>query len=178
MERKVKMVFNIFKSSDKVHQTEVNISNEMKEDAKVFVETILKKADFDSVVAINNDTDDVIYIMIEDEFETARIIGKDGQTLTSIQVITQSYLTKKYNQYVPIFVDCNEYFSFRIEKAQNKAKELEEKLNEERPSIELFPMTALERRAIHTLYKDNEKVKTHSVGEGDDRRIILSLKDA
>ena len=94
MERKVKMVFNIFKSSDKVHQTEVNISNEMKEDAKVFVETILKKADFDSVVAINNDTDDVIYIMIEDEFETARIIGKDGQTLTSIQVITQSYLTK------------------------------------------------------------------------------------
>ena len=116
--------------------------------------------------------------MIEDEFETARIIGKDGQTLTSIQVITQSYLTKKYNQYVPIFVDCNEYFSFRIEKAQNKAKELEEKLNEERPSIELFPMTALERRAIHTLYKDNKKVKTHSVGEGDDRRIILSLKDA
>ena len=87
MERKVKMVFNIFKSSDKIHQTDVNISNEMKEDAKSFVETILEKANFNSVVAINNDTDDVIYIMIEDEYETARIIGKDGQTLTSIQLL-------------------------------------------------------------------------------------------
>jgi len=37
-------------------------------------------------------------------------------------------------------------------------------------------MTALERRAIHTLYKDSDNVETHSVGEGEDRRIVLSLK--
>ena len=172
------MVFNLFKSSEKTDQEPITISSEMKDDAKAFVEGILEKANFNSIVAINNDTNDVIYIMIDDEYETARIIGKDGQTLTSIQVLTQSYLTKKYSQYVPIFVDCNEYFSYRIEKAQNKAKELEDKLSDERPSIELFPMTALERRAIHTLYKDDHRVKTHSIGEGDDRRIILSLKDA
>ena len=37
-------------------------------------------------------------------------------------------------------------------------------------------MTALERRAIHMLYKDSDRISTHSVGEGDDRRIVLSLK--
>ena len=62
--------------------------------------------------------------MIEDEYETARIIGKDGQT----HLISSNFAIvhdKKYSQYVPLFVDCNEYFSLKIEKAQNKAKELE-----------------------------------------------------
>ena len=170
------MIFNLFKSSAKGEINTININSDMKDDAKEFIENILEKANFNAVVALNNDVDDVIYLMIDDEYETARIIGKDGQTLQSFQLLLQSFLTKKYSQYVPVFVDCNEYFSNRIEKAQNKAKELESRLSDDRPSIELFPMTALERRAIHTLYKNSDNVETHSVGEGEDRRIVLSLK--
>ena len=77
-----------------------------------------------------------------------------------------------------MFVDCNDYFAIKIEKAQSKAKELEDKLSDERTSIELFPMTALERRAIHTMYKDHPTITTHSIGEGDDRRLVLSQKNA
>jgi spoIIIJ-associated protein len=172
------MIFNLFKSSQNNEADTISINDEMKTDAKEFIESILQKANFNAVVAINNDINDVIYLMIEDEYETARIIGKDGQTLTSFQVILQSYMTKKYNHYIPLFVDCNEYFSLKIEKAQKKAKELEKKLSEDRDSIELFPMTALERRAIHTLYKDHNSITTHSVGQGDDRRIVLSKKSA
>ncbi len=172
------MIFNLFKSTTENKTESTTITNEMKEDAKSFIETILTKANFNAIVAINNDSNDVIYIMIDDEYETARIIGKDGQTLQSFQVVAQSYLTKKYNQYVPVFIDCNEYFSYRIEKAQNKAKELEEKLSESRTSIELFPMNSLERKAIHSLYSENSKFTTHSIGQGEDRRIVLSLKDA
>lgn len=169
-------MFNLFKSPASEKST--TITQEMKNDAKEFIETILTKANFKAIVAINNDVNDHIYLMIEDEFETARIIGKDGQTLTSFQLVLKSYMAKKYNQYIPLFVDCNEYFSLKIEKAQSKAKELEKKLSDERESIELFPMTAIERRAIHTLYKDSNKITTHSVGEGDDRRIVLSRKSA
>lgn len=172
------MIFNLFKSSPSNDTETVSITQEMKTEAKEFIETILKKANFNAIVAINNDIDDVVYLMIEDEYETARIIGKDGQTLTSFQVVLQSYMAKKYDQYIPLFVDCNEYFSLKIEKAQTKAKELEKKLSDERESIELFPMTALERRAIHTLYKDHSSITTHSVGTGDDRRIVLSRKSA
>ncbi len=172
------MIFSLFKTTPNNNTETMSISPDMKKDAKEFIETVLSKANFNAIVAINNDVNDLIYLMIEDEYETARIIGKDGQTLTSFQVILQSYMAKKYNQYVPLFVDCNEYFSLKIEKAQNKAKELEQKLSDERESIELFPMTALERRAIHTLYKDHQTITTHSVGQGDDRRIVLSRKGA
>ncbi len=169
-------MFNLFKSPASEKST--TITQEMKNDAKEFIETILSKANFNAIVAINNDVDDHIYLMIEDEFETARIIGKDGQTLTSFQLVLKSYMAKKYNQYIPLFVDCNEYFSLKVEKAQSKAKELERKLSDDRESIELFPMTAIERRAIHTLYKDSDEITTYSIGEGDDRRIVLSKKSA
>ncbi|MEK9727832.1 MAG: R3H domain-containing nucleic acid-binding protein [Candidatus Margulisiibacteriota bacterium] len=172
------MIFNLFKQQTTDKSDTINITEDMKNDAKSFIEIILEKANFNAVVAINNDSNDVIYLMIDDEYETARIIGKDGHTLQSFQLLTQSYLAKKYNQYVPVFIDCNEYFSFRIEKAQNKARELEEKLSESRTSIELFPMNSLERKAIHSLYTNSDKYTTHSIGQGEDRRIVISLKDA
>ena len=50
-------------------------------------------------------------------------------------------------------------FHTELKKHKIKQKELEDKLSDERPSIELFPMTALERRAIHTLYKDDTSSK-------------------
>ena len=145
------MIFNLFKPIQDNQTESISITSEMKDEAKEFIETLLDKANFNAVVAFNNDFEDVIYLMIDDEYETARIIGKDGQTLQSFQTILQSYLSKKFNQYIPVFIDCNEYFSFKIEKAQNKAKELEERLSSERTSIELFPMSALERKAIHPL---------------------------
>lgn len=171
------MIFNLFKSeTDKTPFEKPSFTEEMKKEAKEYIETILKKANFNSIVAINNDSEDSIHIMIEDENETARIIGKDGQTLLSLKTLLQSYISRKFNQPVPVFVDCNEYFSLKIEKAQGRAKELEKKLDENRNSIELFPMSALERKAIHTLYQNNKTIKTYSIGEGDDRRIVLALK--
>jgi len=89
------MIFNLFKSSAKGEINTININSDMKDDAKEFIENILEKANFNAVVALNNDVDDVIYLMIDDEYETARIIGKEGQTLQSFQLLLQSFLTKK-----------------------------------------------------------------------------------
>ena len=171
------MIFNFFKTESENKPFEsVEITDEMKTTAKEYIQNILTKANFNPVVAINNDSEDLIFIMIEEENETARIIGKDGQTLLSLKTLLQSYVSKTFGRSIPVFVDCNEYFSLKIEKVQNKAKELEKKLDEDRNSIELFPMTSIERRAIHTLYKDNKTIRTYSIGEGEDRRIVLALK--
>ena len=154
------MIFNLFKSDAEEKSFETpTFTEEMKKEAKEYIETILKKANFNSIVAINNDSEDLIYVMIEDENETARIIGKDGQTLLSLKTLLQSYISRKFDQPIPVFVDCNEYYSIKIEKAQNKAKDLEKKLNEDKNSIELFPMSAIERRAIHTLIKIIKQLK-------------------
>ena len=172
------MIFNFFKANDenKPNFEPVTVTQEMKLAAKEYVETLLKKSEFDSIVAINNDVDDLVFLMIEGQDETARIIGKEGQTLLAFKQLLQGYLSRKFNQFVPVFVDCNEYFSIKIEKAQEKAKELEKRLTGDQTSIELFPMNSIERKAIHTLYKDDSKYKTYSIGEGEDRRIVLAIR--
>jgi spoIIIJ-associated protein len=171
------MIFNLFKSNPSESNHQIQVSDDMRASAKAFIQSLLTKANFNAVVALNNDVAECVYLMIDDEYETARIIGKDGQTLSAMQTILQSYLAKQFGQFIPVFVDCNDYFALKIEKAQDKAKELEQKLSEDRPSIELFPMTSLERRAIHTMYKDSDRIATHSVGTGEDRRIVLTLSN-
>lgn len=171
------MIFNLFKSHSTENNTEFQVTEAMRIKAKEFIQGVLEKANFNAVVTTNNDISECVFLMIDDEYETARIIGKDGQTLSAFQTLLQSVLAKHFGQFIPVFVDCNDYFTLKIEKAQEKAKELEQKLSMDRPSIELFPMTSLERRAIHTLYKESNRIETHSVGTGEDRRIVLTLSD-
>ncbi len=171
----INSILNLFKSAENDIKDKV-INKEVKESAKNFLQTLLSKTDFDSIVIINNETDDVVYLEIQDINDTSRIIGKEGQTLFSFQLLIQSFLAKENNQFIPVFVDCNDYLSEKIEKVQSRAKELEKKLSSDKKQIELFPMSSFERRAIHTLYKNHHKVTTYSVGSGNDRRIILELK--
>ena len=41
-------------------------------------------------------------------------------------------------------------------------------------SITLEPMSAYERKIIHTKLQDNTKVETYSIGEGDNRRVVIA----
>ena len=173
----INSIKKFFKSPEsEINDNQLIITDEIKESAKTFLQTILSKTSFDSVVVINNDIDDVIYLTIEDFNDTSRIIGKEGQTLLAFQSLVQSFLAKNNQTFIPVFIDCNNYLSEKIEKVQLRAKELEKKLSSEKQSIELFPMTSFERRAIHTYYKNNSNIKTFSIGKGRDRRIVLELK--
>ena len=58
------MIFNLFKSTPNDNIETISISNDMKKDAKEFIETILSKANFNAIVAINNDVDDLIYFCL------------------------------------------------------------------------------------------------------------------
>ena len=43
-------------------------------------------------------------------------------------------------------------------------------------SITLEPMTAYERKIIHTKLQNSEFVKTYSIGENDKRRVVIAKK--
>jgi spoIIIJ-associated protein len=39
------------------------------------------------------------------------------------------------------------------------------------------PMSPYERRLAHMALSENEKIKTESIGEGEDRRIVIKPAD-
>lgn len=56
------------------------------------------------------------------------------------------------------------------------AEKLARTVERTRKSVTLEPMTAYERKIIHTKLQNNSKVKTFSKGEEPYRKVVISLK--
>jgi spoIIIJ-associated protein len=151
----------------------IPVTSDMIEQAISFVQTLLVSAGFSPTVSSQSDT--TIALSISDDYDAAQIIGKEGAMLMAMQTITQSYLARKYNCFLPVFLDCNDYFSYRIEKAKQKALDVARQLNATHPSAALPPMSSVERKAIHELFKNDPTYSTHSVGVKNDRHLVVSL---
>ena len=106
------------------------------------------------------------------------IIGRRGETLDAIQHIIQLYVNKEYKEFYKIIVDTENYRTKREEALKNLAHGLAKKVIRTRKEIVLEPMKPYERRIIHTALQNYNKVKTHSIGEEPNRKLVVSYKYA
>jgi len=104
------------------------------------------------------------------------LIGRRGQTLTSLQYIVRLVVAEKLKMWVPINVDVAGYKKRRYESLQNLALRLAEQVKRNRRLIMLEPMPADERRIIHLTLADHPDITTQSMGEGEVRKVAILLK--
>ena len=105
------------------------------------------------------------------------LIGKRGQTLSSLQYIMNVVLHREFkNMEGRLLVDVEGYRSRREKTLQRLAANLAEKVVATRTEVVLEPMSPQDRRIIHTALQDNPAVTTHSEGEESNRKVIISLK--
>lgn len=105
------------------------------------------------------------------------LIGKDGKTLNALQTILRQIFRNQLNLAAKINLDISNY---RLSKLKKIDKEIENIINEvinTKMDIYLDPMNAYERRYIHNLVNSHNHVKTESVGEGTERRIIIKYDE-
>ena len=104
------------------------------------------------------------------------LIGKDGRTLNSLQIILRQIFRNQINLTEKINLDISNY---RIDKLKKIDKEIENIIKEvisTKMNIYLDPMNAYERRYVHNLVNSYNNVTTESVGEGSERRIIIKYE--
>ena len=104
------------------------------------------------------------------------LIGKRGDTLNAIQYLTSLYVNRAKNSYIKINIDTEGYRSKREETLVKLAKSLERRVIRDRESVSLEPMSPNERRIIHSALQDSDSVRTFSVGEEPNRKIVVALK--
>ena len=104
------------------------------------------------------------------------VIGRRGETLDALQHIVQLYVNKEFDEFYKINLDTEEYRTKREEALTNLAHGLAKKVIRTRKEVVLEPMKPYERRIIHTALQNYNKVKTHSVGEEPNRKIVVSYK--
>ncbi|AFV04003.1 RNA-binding protein Jag [Dehalobacter sp. UNSWDHB] len=104
------------------------------------------------------------------------LIGRRGDTLESIQFLTNLAVAKKLSNKTRIVIDVEGYRKRREETLIVLAKRLAEKVKKSGNRIVLEPMSPQERRIIHTALQNELKVTTFSEGEEPHRRVVVALK--
>lgn len=104
------------------------------------------------------------------------LIGRRGDTLDSIQFLTNLAVAKKLSDRTRIIIDIEGYRKRREETLVKLAKRLAEKVKKTGHRIALEPMSPQERRIIHTALQNEWKISTFSEGEEPHRRVVISLK--
>jgi len=144
------------------------------DDAKYFVSELLSKIGLTFELHVKLDKN-VISIDVSGE-KMGLLIGKRGDTLDAVQMLTVLYVNRNKDMpYVKVTIDTENYRSKREATLVRLAHGLERSVLRDKKAITLEPMTANERRIIHSALQNNPKIKTHSVGEEPNRRMIISL---
>ena len=104
------------------------------------------------------------------------LIGKRGQTLDSLQYLTNLAVNKQSDSYVKIKLDTEDYRKRRRETLENLARNIAYKVKRTKRPVSLEPMNPFERRVIHSALQNDRFVTTHSEGEEPYRRVVVTLK--
>ena len=144
----------------------------MPAEPKATLEKVLELLGFTATIEEHRMEDGVLLdVKTED---SGRLIGRQGQTLTDLQYITNRLLFQQDPSAPKIMVDVSGYRAQARDALVKKAKEAAEKVRRWGDVVELEPLSAFDRRIIHQALKDDPSVETHSVEvEGTDKKAIL-----
>lgn len=115
-----------------------------------------------------------IYVNIDGE-DVSHLIGYRGETINAFQKIISCIANKKSSSKIRIMMDIAGYKEKRIKTLEELAEKISKTVIRTGKSITLEPMSAFERKIIHTKLQENNKVKTFSKGEEPHRRIVVAL---
>jgi spoIIIJ-associated protein len=104
------------------------------------------------------------------------LIGRRGQTLASLEYITKLLVVGRLKAWLPLTVDVEGYKKRRHDSLQRLALYLAEQVKSKHHAITMEPMPADERRIIHLTLTDNPDVTTQSIGEGENRKVVILLR--
>ena len=125
------------------------------------------KMEVEILVAVNEE-EHIIEVELKGD-DMGILIGKRGQTLDSLQYLTNLAINKHSDEYYKVKIDTEDYRKRRKETLENLAKNIAYKVKRTKRPVSLEPMNPFERRIIHSALQNDRYVTTHSEGELTDR---------
>ncbi|CCX75307.1 r3H domain protein [Dorea sp. CAG:105] len=151
------------------------VEDATKEACVKFVKDVLAAMDMNDVeVKAEIDEEGALSITMDGK-NMGILIGKRGQTLDSLQYLTNRVANKMQDGYVRVKLDTEDYRRRRKQTLENLAKNIASKVKRTRRSVSLEPMNPYERRIIHSALQSDSAVSTHSEGEEPYRRVVVTL---
>jgi spoIIIJ-associated protein len=165
-----KGIFGIFGSRPAI--VKVTVKADPIEEAKNFLVSVSEQMGVSVKVDIIKEGKNVFFNLSGEKI--ALLIGKRGQTLNSLQYLTQLVINRFHEQYLNVTVDAEDYRKRRNDTLIQLAGRLAIKAVKTGQNVALEPMPSYERKVIHTALVENKKVKTFSDGSEPHRHIVIT----
>lgn len=147
-----------------------NAKKDVEKFIKEFIEKINKNIQYNIKIE-----DNTIFINMNGEY-CATLIGYRGDTLNALQSIVSSVANKKVKTRIKTILDIENYREKRVKILEELAEKVSKTVLRTGKNITLEPMSAYERKIIHTKLQENSRIETYSIGEGENRRIVIAKK--
>ena len=146
-------------------------SEELLSGVREHVQELLAATGLEGEISVK-DEDEFIQVDIDSE-DSGLLIGQKGETIDSLQYLVNVAIYRERPFEKKIVLDAGGYRERRVKAVQGMALRAAKKVSRNGKAVELPPMSASERRAVHTYLKDDPRVTTSSNGKDEDRKITI-----
>ena len=124
--------------------------NDTVDNIREFLENVFSAMNMEVTIEIKKAEDDKVYEVELSGKEMGLLIGKRGQTLDSLQYLTNLAVNKHSDGYIKVKLDTEDYRQRRKDTLENLAKNIAYKVKRTKRPVSLEPMNPFERRVIHS----------------------------
>ena len=142
--------------------------------ATEYLKSILVGMGFTDVGVTAREAEEDVYFEITCSEDYGNIIGRRGETLDALQYLTRLFVNRANDNNKRVALNVGDYRARREDTLRALAKRQAQRVLKYGRSASLEPLNPYERRIIHTAIQEIEGVTSHSVGEGDRRRVVVT----
>jgi spoIIIJ-associated protein len=152
-------------------EAEIDVED-VAEVANDIIKGLIERMGFDASVE-RTDGDLISFNVVGDSEALDPLIGPNGETLRAFGFLVNSMLGRMARSSVRVIIDVDGYRQRREEELREFALDIAEEVRENDEPITLEAMPAHERRMIHMALAESEDIRTYSIGEGRERRVVI-----
>ena len=138
---------------------------------KEVLQRIVDTITSDAIVTYEQDSDKILFNVTGGN--SAILIGRHGQTLDAMQSLVEKIVNKGNAERVRVQVDVEGYLENRKNNLIKHAERMAAKCKSIRRPVTVGNMNAHDRRIVHIALRSDNKVRTHSTGEGYLRKLVI-----
>ncbi|MBQ7137241.1 MAG: KH domain-containing protein [Bacilli bacterium] len=154
---------------------EIIKKSDVVEELKNFIKNVIKLMGIEANLEVKTREDSVSITVYSDNNKI--LIGKGGRTIDALSMIAKQYIHNEIGTNFRFILDVGEYKAKHQKNIEYMAKKVAREVAKTKIEAKLDPMNSYERRLVHSILSDNEKVYTESIGEEPNRAVVIKPRD-
>lgn len=138
---------------------------------KEYIKTIGSKMNLDIKLEVRESDDIFSVTMVSNN--NPILIGKDGRTINSLQLLMRQALQNQTGMAIKVNLDASNYKAKKVKKFEFEIKNIVREVQKTKTDAKLDPMNSYQRRIVHALISNFSNVETESVGEEPNRCVVI-----